>query len=104
VVSHFVELYAMRIDPILPYLGLAGSPLVNMSDIRLLLIMFLIIQSAMLVDGCHALTLVDELVELGRLDLDDVFERSTIEDSMVGGVALQSLTVCASSGRESFHR
>lgn len=33
VLLQFVQLYAVRIDPILPYLGLAGSPSVKINDI-----------------------------------------------------------------------
>lgn len=110
ILLHFVELYAMRIDPTQPYLGLAGSPRVkindilqvNMSDVGLLLILILIAQGALLADDRYSLILADGLTELCKLAMNDVLERSTIGDPMVGGIGLQLLSICAWSGREPF--
>ena len=110
VLAHFVELYASCVNIVQPYLGLAGAPhvkiqhilQVNIVDVGILLVILLITQGAMLTDHSHSLILADGLTEICRPALDDVLESRTMSDPMVGGNALQLLTVCAWSGRDSF--
>lgn len=110
VLVHFVELYAARIDSIQPYLGLAGSPKisikdilqVNMADVGVLLVILLITQGAMLTDHRESLILADGLTEVCRVALNDVLESRSMAQPMVGGSALQLLTLCAWSGKDSF--
>ena len=110
VLVHFVELYAARIDSIQPYLGLAGSPRisikdilqVNMADVGVLLVILLITQGAMLTDHRESLILADGLTEVCRVALNDVLEIRSMAQPMVGGSALQLLTLCVWSGKDSF--
>lgn len=110
VLLQFVELYAVRVDPIQTYLGLAGSPSVkindilqiNMFDVGLLLILILIAQGALLADDKNSLVLADGLTELCKLAMDDILERYTVADPMVSGIGLQLLTICTWSGRDLF--
>ena len=110
VLMHFVELYAARIDSIQPYLGLAGSPTANIQDILqidtadvgILLIILLITQGAMLTDHRESHIFAHGLIEVCRVALNDVLERRSISQPMVGGIALQLLTLCARSGKDSF--
>ncbi|KAI4694334.1 hypothetical protein J4E81_006551 [Alternaria sp. BMP 2799] len=110
VLMHFVETYANRIDSIQPYLGLAGSSSINVTDILqvdkadvgILLIILLISQGAMLTDHFESHVLANGLIEICRIALDDVLESRSISQPMIGGIALQLLTLCARSGRDSF--
>ncbi|CAN9261074.1 unnamed protein product [Alternaria alternata] len=110
VLMHFIETYASRIDSIQPYLGLAGSSVVNIQDILqidtadvgILLIILLIAQGAMLTDHSESHILANGLIEVCRIALDDVLENRSISQPMIGGIALQLLTLCARSGKDSF--
>lgn len=110
VLMHFVELYAARIDSIQPYLGLAGSPTANIQDILqvdtadvgILLIILLITQGAMLTDHRESHIFAHGLIEICRVALNDVLERRSISQPMIGGIALQLLTLCARSGKDAF--
>lgn len=110
VLMHFIETYASRIDFIQPYLGLAGSPSINiqdilqvdMADVGILLIILLISQGAMLTNHFESHVLANGLIEVCRIALDDVLESRSISQPMVGGIALQLLTLCARSGKDSF--
>jgi hypothetical protein len=109
VLVNFVELYATRIDTIHPYLGLAGSPHINikdilhidMADVGILLVILLITQGAMLASHHESFILAHGLVEICKLALDDVLQTRSIVQPMVGGCALQLLTLCAWSGKHS---
>jgi hypothetical protein len=110
VLVHFIELYAVRVDAIQPYLGMAGSPTisikdilqVDMADVGVLLVILLITQGAMLSDHGESLVLADGLTEICRVALNDVLENASITQPLVGGCAIQMVTLCAWSGRESF--
>ncbi|KAG9191293.1 hypothetical protein G6011_09381 [Alternaria panax] len=110
VLMHFIDTYASRIDSIQPYLGLAGSSIVNiqdilqidMADVGILLIILLIAQGAMLTDDPESQILANGLIEVCRIALDDVLESRSISQQMIGGIALQLLTLCARSGKDSF--
>jgi hypothetical protein len=110
VLVHFIELYAARVDSIHPYLGLGGSPSisirdilqVDMADIGILLLILLVAQGAMLTDHHESHILAYGLIELCKLALNDVLETRSIAQPMVGGCALQLLTLCAWSGHPSF--
>jgi hypothetical protein len=109
VLVYFVEIYATRIDFVHPYLGLAGSPDINikdilqidMADVGILLVILLITQGAMLASHHESLILAHGLVEICKLALDDVLQTRSIVQPMVGGCALQLLTLCAWSGKHS---
>lgn len=110
VLVHFIELYAARVESTQPYLGLAGSPRisikaileVNMTDIGILLVILLFTQGAMLTDHRESLILADGLTEVCRVALNDILETQSIAHPMVGGSAIQVLTLCAWSGKQSF--
>jgi hypothetical protein len=110
VLIHFVELYAARVDIVQPYLSMAGSPRisikeilqVDMADVGILLLILLITQGAMFTDHRESLILADGLTEICRLALNDVLESRSMAQPIVGGSALQLLTLCAWSGRDSF--
>jgi hypothetical protein len=110
VLIHFIETYATRIDSIQPYLGLAGCSVLNIKDILqintadvgILLIILLITQGAMLTDHSESHILANGLMEVCRVALDDVLESRSISQPMIGGIALQLLTLCARSGKDSF--
>ena len=105
--AHFIQLYATRIEP---YLGLAGSSQIriddildaNMTDVGSLLVTLLIAQGAMLVDHYQSLIFADGLTEACRLAMNDILDTCSLLDGMVGGCALQLITLCAWSGTESF--
>jgi hypothetical protein len=107
VLVYFLELYATRIDSIHPYLGLSGSPRINiddilqidMADVGILLVILLIAQGAMLSNHHESLILAHGLVEICKLALNDLLETRSIAQPMVGGCALQLLTLCAWSGK-----
>jgi hypothetical protein len=109
ILMHFIETYATRIDSIQPYLGLAGSSIVNihdilqvdMDDVGILLIILLITQGAMLTDHPESHILANGLMEVCRIALNDVLENRSISQPMIGGIALQLLTLCARSGKDS---
>jgi hypothetical protein len=110
VLMHFIDTYADRIDSIQPYLGISGSSIVNMKDILqinmadvgILLIILLITQGAILTDHHESHILANGLIEVSRIALDDVLESRSIAEPMIGGIALQLLTLCARSGKDSF--
>jgi hypothetical protein len=110
VLMHFIETYANRIDSIQPYLGLAGSSFANiqdilrvdMADVGILLIILLITQGAMLTNHLESYVLANGLVEVCRIALDDVLESRCISQPMIGGIALQLLTLCARSAKDPF--
>ncbi|KAL7773046.1 hypothetical protein CFE70_003010 [Pyrenophora teres f. teres 0-1] len=108
VLVHFINMYAARIDSVQPYLGLAGCPTTNihdilsvdMADIGMLLIILLITQGAMLTDQHESHVLAHGLIEVCRIALDDLLENQSIAQPMVGGSALQLLTLCTRSGKD----
>lgn len=110
VLMHFIDIYAARIDSIQPYLGLPGSPTANLqdilqidaADIGVLLIILLIAHGAILTDHRESHIFAHGLIEVCRVALNHVLERRCISQPMVGGVALQVLTLCARSGKNSF--
>jgi hypothetical protein len=110
VLVQFIDLYAVRIDSIHPYLDLAGSPnisikdilQIDMADVGILLVVLLVAQGAMLTDHRESFILAQGLMELCKLALNDVLETRSIAQPMVGGCALQLLTLCAWSGNPSF--
>jgi hypothetical protein len=110
VLVYFIQLYAARVDCIHPYLGLAGSPTISikdilqidMADVGILLVIFLVAQGAMLTNHHESLILAHGLVEICKLALNDVLDTRSIAQPMVGGCTLQLLTLCAWSGKHSF--
>ncbi|EDU48785.1 Transcription factor Cmr1 [Pyrenophora tritici-repentis] len=108
VLVHFIDMYAARIDSVQPYLGLAGCSTTNihdilsvdMADIGMLLIILLITQGAMLTDQHESHVLAHGLIEVCRIALDDLLESQSIAQPMVGGSALQLLTLCTRSGKD----
>lgn len=111
VLSHFFDLYAKRIESIQPFLGLAGSPTasiqdilqVDAADVGMLLVVLMITQGAMLTDHHESHVFAHGLIEVCRVALNHVLERRSISDPMVGGIALQLLTLCARSGKDSLN-
>ena len=101
-------MYAARIDSVQPYLGLAGCPTANihdilsadLADIGMLLIILLITQGAMLTDKHESHILAHGLIEVCRIALDDLLETQSIAQPIVGGCALQLLTLCTRSGKD----
>ena len=108
VLIHFIDMYAARIDSVQPYLGLAGCPTTNlhdilsvdMADIGMLLIILLITQGAMLTDQHESHVLAHGLIEVCRIAVDDLLKNQSIAQPMVGGNALQLLTLCTRSGKD----
>jgi hypothetical protein len=56
----------------------------------------------MLTDHSESHILANGLIEVCRIALDDVLENRSISQPMIGGIALQLLTLCARSGKDSF--
>ena len=110
VLMHFIDTYAVRIDRIQPYLGLPGSPTANIQevlqidavDVGMLLIILLIAHGAMLTDHHESHIFAHGLIEVCRVALNHALERRCISQPMIGGIALQLLTLCARSGNDSF--
>jgi hypothetical protein len=110
VLVYFIQLYAARLDAIHPYLGRAGAPMISirdvlqidMADVGILLVILLITQGAMLTDHHESLILAHGLMEICKLALNEVLETRSMAQPMVGGCALQLLTLCAWSGNRSF--
>jgi hypothetical protein len=110
VLMHFVQLYAARIDTIQPYLGLPGSPVasiqdilqVDAADVGMLLIILFIAHGAMIEGNPKSQIFAHGLIEVCRVALDHVLERRSISQPMVGGIAIQLLTLCARSGKDCF--
>lgn len=110
VLIHFIEIYTARIDSVQPYLGLPGSPTANIQDILnidavdvgMLLIILVITHGAMLTDHHESHVFAYGLIEVCMVALNHVLERRCISQAMVGGIALQLLTLCVRSGKSSF--
>ncbi|RMZ71127.1 transcription factor Cmr1 [Pyrenophora seminiperda CCB06] len=108
VLVHFIDMYAARIESVQPYLSLSGCPTANihdilsvdMADIGMLLIILLITQGAMLTNQHKSHVLAHGLIEVCRIALDDLLKSQSIAQPMVGGSALQLLTLCTRSGKD----
>jgi len=71
-----------------------------MADIGMLLIILLITQGAMLTDQHESHVLAHGLIEVCRIAVDDLLKTQSIAQPMVGGSALQLLTLCTRSGKD----